>query len=64
LDLPVHAVFDHPTVERLAAEIDRRQDEALAALLAEIEGLSDDEAGGLLAAEMAALEHQPEAERG
>ncbi|HEV2735718.1 MAG TPA: amino acid adenylation domain-containing protein [Longimicrobiaceae bacterium] len=64
VDLPVHAVFDHPTVERLAAEIDRRQDEALAALLAEIEGLSDDEAGGLLAAEMAALEHESEAERG
>ena len=64
VDLPVHAVFDHPTVERLAAEIDRRQDEALAALLAEIEGLSDDEAGGLLAAEMAALEREPEAERG
>ncbi|HLL45465.1 MAG TPA: non-ribosomal peptide synthetase, partial [Longimicrobiaceae bacterium] len=64
VELPVHAVFDHPTVERLAAEIDRRQDEALAALLADIEGLSDDEAGGLLAAEMAALEHEPEAERG
>jgi amino acid adenylation domain-containing protein/non-ribosomal peptide synthase protein (TIGR01720 family) len=64
VDLPVHAVFDHPTVERLAAEIDRRQDEALAALLADIEGLSDDEAGGLLAAEMAALEHESEAECG
>ncbi|HEU0079365.1 MAG TPA: AMP-binding protein, partial [Longimicrobiaceae bacterium] len=63
VDLPVHAVFDHPTVERMAAEIDRRRDEALAALLAEIEGLSDDEAGGRLAAEMAALESEGEGER-
>ncbi len=62
VELPVHAIFDHPTVERLAAEIDRRQDEALAALLAEIEGMSDDEAGGRLAAEMAALERDRDAE--
>ncbi|MET0397438.1 MAG: amino acid adenylation domain-containing protein [Longimicrobiaceae bacterium] len=62
VELPVHAIFDHPTVERLAAEIDRRQDEALAALLAEIEGMSDDEAGGRLAAELAALERDPGAE--
>jgi amino acid adenylation domain-containing protein/non-ribosomal peptide synthase protein (TIGR01720 family) len=62
VELPVHAIFDHPTVERLAAEVDRRQDEALAALLAEIEGMSDEEAGGRLAAEMAALERDPEAE--
>ncbi|MEW5931095.1 MAG: amino acid adenylation domain-containing protein [Gemmatimonadota bacterium] len=60
VDLPVNAIFDHATVERLAAEIDRRRDEALAALLAEIEGLSEDEAGGLLAAELAALDRDAE----
>ncbi|HEX2189530.1 MAG TPA: non-ribosomal peptide synthetase, partial [Longimicrobiaceae bacterium] len=54
VDLPVHAVFDHPTVERLAAEVDRRGEALLAALLADIEGLSDAEAGGLLASELAA----------
>ncbi len=56
VDLPVHAVFDHPTAEALAAEVDRRADAAVAALLAEIEGLSDEEAGDLLAAELAALD--------
>jgi hypothetical protein len=64
VDLPVGAIFDHATVERLAAEIDRRRDEALAALLAEIEGLSEDEAGGLLAAELAALDRDAEGEGG
>jgi amino acid adenylation domain-containing protein/non-ribosomal peptide synthase protein (TIGR01720 family) len=64
VDLPVSAIFDHATVERLAAEIDRRRDEALAALLAEIEGLSEDEAGGLLAAELAALDPEGEGRGG
>ncbi len=56
VDLPVAALFESPTIAELASRIDRlRQEEAeLAeadALLAEIEGLSDEEAAALLAEE-------------
>ncbi|MDQ6606642.1 MAG: amino acid adenylation domain-containing protein [Actinomycetota bacterium] len=55
VDLPLHSLFTCPTVESLAAEIMRmmgesEQDET-AELLAELEGLSDEDAERLLAGE-------------
>jgi len=55
VDLPLHSLFTCPTVESLAAEIMRmmgesEQDET-AKLLAELEGLSDEDAERLLAGE-------------
>jgi acyl carrier protein len=55
VDLPLHSLFTYPTVESLAAEIvqmmgDSEQEET-AKLMAELEGLSDEEAERLLAGE-------------
>jgi amino acid adenylation domain-containing protein len=60
VDLPLHSLFTYPTVESLAAEIvqmmgDSEQDET-AKLMAELEGLSDEEAERLLAGEHSAPE--------
>jgi amino acid adenylation domain-containing protein len=54
VDLPLHSLFTCPTIELLAAEIvgmmgDSESDEDTASLLAELEGLSDEEAERLLA---------------
>ncbi len=54
MELAIGAFFEFPTVALLAAEIDRLRDEAadIEALLAEIEGVSGEEAEQLLAAEL------------
>ncbi len=53
IDLPLHSLFTHPTVETLTAEIVRTmgdsEGDATAALLAELEGLSEEDAERLLA---------------
>jgi hypothetical protein len=55
LELEVHLLFTEPTVAALASAVDERrhpdEDAELAALLAELDGLSDEEAEALLAAE-------------
>jgi amino acid adenylation domain-containing protein len=55
IDLPLHALFSSPTVEALSQSIDELSADApdaeTAALLQELEGLSDDEARRLLAGE-------------
>jgi amino acid adenylation domain-containing protein len=56
VDLPLHSLFTYPTVASLTGEIMRmmgRSDEQeTAALMAELEGLSDEEAERLLAGEL------------
>ena len=57
VDLPLHSLFSYPTVASLTAEIvrmmgDAEQDET-ARLVAELEGLSDEEAERMLAGESA-----------
>jgi hypothetical protein len=53
VDLPLHSLFTHPTIESLTAEIVRTmgdsEGDATATLLAELEGLSDEDAERLLA---------------
>jgi amino acid adenylation domain-containing protein len=60
VDLPLHSLFSYPTVESLTAEIVRMmgdsEQEETAKLMAELEGLSDEEAERLLAGEA----HLPE----
>jgi acyl carrier protein len=63
VDLPLHSLFTYPTVTSLAAEIvgmmsDSEGDET-ARLMAELEGMSDEEAQRLLAEDL-----QPEAGQG
>jgi amino acid adenylation domain-containing protein len=47
VEVPLAAVFEAPTVEALAARVDAAQQDVLARLLAELEGLTDDEARAL-----------------
>ncbi len=53
IDLPLHSLFTHPTVETLTAEIVQTmgdsEGDATATLLAELEGLSEEDAERLLA---------------
>ncbi len=53
IDLPLHSLFTHPTVESLTAEIMRTMGDSegdeTAALLTELEGLSEEDAERLLA---------------
>ena len=54
IDLEVHTMFTEPTVAALAAAVDERRgsnDDELAALLREIDNMSDEEAERLLASE-------------
>ena len=57
VELPLHSLFTYPTVASLAADIvemmGASQEEDTAALMAELEGLSDEEAERLLAGEEA-----------
>jgi amino acid adenylation domain-containing protein len=63
VQLPVHSLFTNPTVARLAALVHGERkaaadddDEEMARLLAELEGLSDEEAEQLLAIEFGSAE--------
>jgi amino acid adenylation domain-containing protein len=63
VDLPLHSLFSYPTVASLTAEIvrmmgDSEQDET-ARLVAELEGLSDEEAERMLAGESAPPDGAP-----
>jgi len=51
ISLPLHRIFEAPTVAALAAVVDGERDEVLAGLMDELDGLSDDEVRALLAAE-------------
>jgi amino acid adenylation domain-containing protein len=55
IDLPLHALFSSPTIETLSQSVDelaqQEPDAETAALLQELEGLSDEEAKRLLAGE-------------
>lgn len=47
VELPLRAIFDHPGLAGMAAAVDAAREAELAALLAEVEGMSDDEARAL-----------------
>jgi len=47
VELPLRALFDHPRLDQMAALVDDARDAELAALLAEVEGMSDEEARAL-----------------
>jgi amino acid adenylation domain-containing protein len=47
VEVPLAAVFESPTVEALAARVDAAQADVLARLLAELEGITDEEARAL-----------------
>jgi hypothetical protein len=54
IDLPLHVIFAHPTIEAIAAEIDERRSrtaEDLTGLLDELDALTDEEAALLLESE-------------
>jgi hypothetical protein len=51
IEMPLHQVFQTPTVAGLAEAVDAASEQALALLLAELDGMSDDEARALLALE-------------
>ena len=48
MDLPIPALFQHPTVVQLAVALDKAQHERMDALIAHVEQLSDDEVARLL----------------
>jgi amino acid adenylation domain-containing protein len=47
VELPLRTLFDHPRLTDMAGQIDLLRDAELAALLAEVEGMSDEEARAL-----------------
>jgi acyl carrier protein len=51
VQLPLQRIFEAPVLSALAALVDAERDEALAGLLDELEGLSDEEVRALLEAE-------------
>ncbi len=51
VDVPLHRVFEAPTLEGMAGLVDRAREEELSRMLAELDGISDEEARELLAAE-------------
>ena len=53
VEIAIQQLFDTPTLSALAAFLDRGEEARVAALLADIEGLSDEEAGALFLAESA-----------
>ncbi|HEU0079364.1 MAG TPA: non-ribosomal peptide synthetase [Longimicrobiaceae bacterium] len=53
VEVAIQQLFDTPTLAAMAAFLDRAEEARVAALLAEIEGLSDEEAGALYLAESA-----------
>jgi amino acid adenylation domain-containing protein len=48
-EVPLRTLFDHPVLADMAARIDEAGDAELAALLAEVEGMSDEDARALVA---------------
>jgi amino acid adenylation domain-containing protein len=65
VELPLHSLFTYPTVASLAADIvammGASEEEETAALMAELEGLSDEEAERLLAGEQTPPDPEPRA---
>ncbi|MEW5928294.1 MAG: amino acid adenylation domain-containing protein [Gemmatimonadota bacterium] len=51
VEVPLHRVFDAPTLAGMAAVVDGEREAALAAMLVELEGITDEEARLLLATE-------------
>ncbi|HLM67020.1 MAG TPA: phosphopantetheine-binding protein, partial [Longimicrobium sp.] len=54
VELPLQRIFEAPTVAALAAVVEAAQMDAMAALLDDLDGLSDDEVAAILAAEQSA----------
>jgi hypothetical protein len=54
VELPLARIFEAPTVAALSAVVDAARDTVLAALIDELDGLSDDEVRALLEAESCA----------
>jgi amino acid adenylation domain-containing protein len=54
VELPLQRIFESPTVSALAAVVENAQMDAMAALLDDLDDLSDDEVAAILAAEQSA----------